>query len=327
MKKITVLGAGSWGTALAILLAKNGHSVSMWGYNATEVEQMQQARCNTTYLPNTPFPDNLTVTADFDNACDAADIILIAVPSHAFKSVVEKLIHHHKPLVWVTKGLEIETHEPLHQVVNTVLGDNRKAALLSGPSFAKEVAKGAPTAVVVSSTDHDYAKSIMALFANSHFRPYYSDDLIGVEIGGAIKNVMAIATGIADGLQFGANARAALITRGLHEIMCLGLALGARKDTFMGLSGLGDLTLTCTDDQSRNRRFGLALGKGLSVKDALKEVGQVVEGADNVKQVLQLASDHAIEMPISEHVDKVIDGKMTVQEAVASLFSRALKTE
>lgn len=327
MQKITVIGAGSWGTALAILLANNGHTVNLWGRNTQEIEQMQQQRCNAAYLPDIIFPKTLTPITDFDNGVNEADYVLIAIPSAGFRALLQQLKPFNKPIIWASKGIEPGSNKLLDQVLEEELGENYPCALLTGPSFAKEVATGMPTAIVVAAANKTYADKVIELFANPHFRPYYCADVIGAEVGGSVKNVLAIAAGISDGLGYGANARAALITRGLNEISELGLALGAKPETFMGLSCLGDLVLTCTDNLSRNRRFGLALGQGKSAEQAFTEIGQVVEGADNVTQASELAQIHGLHMPITEHVKHVLDHTMTPADAVLSLFNRALKAE
>ena len=329
-QSITVLGAGSWGTALALLLARNHHPVTLWARNTEHADSMQQQRCNAYHLPDFPFPDNLTVTANLETAISTANLVLIAIPSEGFRALLKTIKPYLKPnakLVYTTKGLESGTNKLLHQVIDEELGDKIHSALLTGPSFAKEVAANQPTAVVIASHSQDYANELITLFANRHFRPYYTQDVIGAEMGGAIKNVMAIGAGISDGLGFGANARAALITRGLHEMTQLGVALGAQRDTFMGLSGLGDLVLTCTDNLSRNRRFGLALGQGKCIETALQEIGQVVEGASNAPQIYQLAQQHNIEMPLTEQVCKVLANQITARFAVEALFERKLKSE
>ena len=327
MTSIAVLGAGSWGTALSILLTQNGHTVNLWDRDPALIKAMQQQACNPTYLPNVKFSKRLQPTAKLELALDQSELMLIAIPSIGFRQLLNQLKTQQKPLVWATKGLAPPNHQLLDEVITEIFGTNIKSAILSGPSFAKEVAQALPTAVVIASHDKSYAEFIIQLFANAHFRPYYSDDVIGVEIGGAVKNVMAIAVGIADGLGFGANTRAALITRGLNEITRLAMALGARAATLTGLSGLGDLILTCTDDQSRNRRFGLALGRGATAAQAFKDIGQVVEGADNVEQVLALANKHHLDMPITQHVQQVLQHKMTPEQAVKSLLTRNLRTE
>lgn len=329
-QSITVLGAGSWGTALALLLARNAHNVTLWGRNAEHMHNMAQQRCNPYFLADFAFPDNLAVTANLESAVRSADLILIAIPSEAFRELLKTIQPYLKistHLIYATKGLESGSNKLLHQVIQEELGTGINTALLTGPSFAKDVAANLPTAVVIAANNQDYANNLIKLFANKTFRPYYTHDVIGAEIGGAVKNVMAIGAGISDGLGFGANARAALITRGLHEMTQLGLALGAQRETFMGLSGLGDLVLTCTDNLSRNRRFGLALGQGKSIDVALKEIGQVVEGAINAQQIHELAQQYHIDMPLTEQVFKVLQGDSAPRQAVEALFGRKLKAE
>lgn len=327
MSKIAVLGAGSWGTALAILLARNGHDVFLWGREAKEIQRMQQMRCNKTYIPDVDFPTSLQANADLTACLTQADYVLIAIPSSGFRKLLDKIKSFQVPLIWASKGIEPNTNQLLHRVIAEQLGTNYPSALLTGPSFAKEVAQGLPTAVVIAGTDQLFTEQVMALFANPHFRPYYCDDVIGAEVGGAVKNVLAIAAGISDGLGYGANSRAALITRGLSEICQLGVAMGAKAETFMGLSGLGDLVLTCTDNLSRNRRFGLALGAGKTAQEAFEEIGQVVEGAENVNQVAALAKQYNIDMPITQLMQQVLNNNLPPKTAVSTLFDRQLKAE
>lgn len=332
MKKssVTVLGAGSWGTALAILLAKNGHDVLLWGRNKDKITAMQNAGENIDFLPSVAFPETLKVSSDLKAALLSSDDVLVVVPSHAFHDILSQ-IKCIKPdlqsISWASKGLEPDTHRLLHQVVEEVFPQLHKRAIISGPTFAMEVAKGLPTAVTIASDDSLYARHIADLLCNSTFRPYLSDDIIGLEIGGSAKNVMAIASGIADGLGYGANTRAALITRGLYEISCLSKKMGGKKDTMMGLSGLGDLLLTCTDDQSRNRRMGLAIGAGKTIKQAEEEIKQVVEGVFAAQQLYSLAQDLNIELPIIEQVYNVLFQGLAAQKAVQNLLSREYKTE
>lgn len=330
LQPIAVLGAGSWGTALALHLSRLGQNVRLWSAEAKDVLDMQQKRINQHYLPNHPFPPTLNPIVDLAETISTVKDILIAVPSIGFRAVLTKLqtiIQPEQRIVWVTKGLDENTGQLLHQVADELLGKNRSYAALSGPSFASEVAAELPTAVVIASKDPAFAKELAERFTSTVFRVYLSNDLIGVEIGGAVKNVMAIATGISDGMGLGTNARCALITRGLAEIIRLGTALGGQYETFTGLTGLGDLVLTCTDNQSRNRRFGLHLGKGMSAEDALREIGQVVEGKRNAELVVQLAKQTHIEMPIAEEVWKILQGQRTPKEAMHDLFSRSIKAE
>ncbi len=327
---ISVIGAGSWGTALAMLLAKNGHKVLLWGRNKQKMLAMQEAGENSFFLPGIAFPDNLQLSSDLQQAVTQSQDLLLVIPSHAFRDTLNK-IHaissDIQNISWATKGLEAETSQLLHQVIAEVLGDVPNQAVISGPTFAKEVALGLPTAVTVAANNRPYSEHLASLLCNKTFRPYLSDDIPGLEVGGAVKNVMAIAAGIADGLGFGANTRAALITRALNEIARLSSKLGGQQKTLMGLSGLGDLLLTCTDNQSRNRRMGLAIGKGQNIEQAQEEIQQVVEGLQTARLVYALASTLNVEMPIVEQVYKVLYHNMTPRQAVHNLLSRDYKTE
>ena len=327
---MAVLGAGSWGTALAVHLARTGHPTMLWGRDAAQMAALATARCNTRYLPMTPFPESLRVESDLARAVAAAQELLIAVPSHGFREClvhVAPLLRNGMRVAWATKGFELDSGKLPHQVANEVLGIGVPKAVLSGPTFAREVGLGLPTAMTVASRDQDYALALARALSGQHFRAYASTDVIGVEVGGATKNVLAIGAGISDGLGFGANTRVALITRGLAEMMRLGVALGADKDTFMGLAGLGDLVLTCTDDQSRNRRFGLALAAGKTTAEAQREIGQVVEGVLAARAVRNVAGNHQVEMPIAEQICRVIYEGLPPREAVAALMGRAVKSE
>ncbi|MCU7942075.1 MAG: NAD(P)H-dependent glycerol-3-phosphate dehydrogenase [Candidatus Thiodiazotropha endolucinida] len=326
---IAVLGAGSWGTALAILLSGNGHSVSLWGHLQEEIEALIRDRENKQYLPGVGFPPLLHPEIELHKALHGASEILIAVPSHAFQSVasnIAPLLQAQPGITWATKGFEPGTQQLLSEVAAERL-PGRELAVISGPTFAGEVARGLPTAVTVAATTTEHAERIAELLHAPWFRAYTSDDLVGVQVGGASKNVLAIAAGIADGLGFGANTRAALITRGLTEIMRLGLKLGGRQETFMGLAGLGDLVLTCTDNQSRNRRMGLALAEGLSMERARLSIGQEVEGVHAAQEVYALSQRHGVEMPISEQVYRVLYEGLAPKEAVHNLLERRQKAE
>jgi len=327
---IAVIGAGSWGTALAILLARNGHRALLWGHEPEHVAALAAERCNNHFLPGIPFPDAVEPTADLEAAVTAADAVLVVVPSHAFGSVLKRiapLMPAHGRLLWATKGLELGSGRLLHQIAEEVLGPERPYAVVSGPTFAGEVARGLPTACTVASGDAEFAADIAGWLHNETFRAYTSADVVGLQLGGAVKNVLAIAAGISDGLGFGANARAALITRGLAEIQRLGLAMDGLQETFMGLAGMGDLVLTCTDNQSRNRRFGLALAAGKSQQQAQDEIGQVVEGVQTAQVVVGLAREQGVEMPITEQVHRVLYEGVDPRAAVHELFQRALKAE
>jgi len=330
IQKISVLGAGSWGTALAILLARNGIQTLMWGFEAKHVAQLQADHINQQFLPDVRFPDLLSVTADLQTAIAYADDVLIVVPSHGFRALLQQarsnFTDHHR-IVWATKGLDLETSQFLHQVCAAELSSRIETAVLSGPTFANEVAKGLPTAVTIASNHEQYAHEMADCFYNETFRVYTTDDMISVQLGGAVKNVLAIAAGISDGLGFGANSRSALITRGLAEMCRLGHVLGGKKETFMGLAGLGDLVLTCTDNQSRNRRCGLLLAKGADIQQAMAEIGQVVEGYVTAKSVFQLATQHHVDMPITEQTYRVLYEHKSPMDAVKSLFARDLKSE
>jgi glycerol-3-phosphate dehydrogenase (NAD(P)+) len=326
---LLVLGAGSWGTALALVLARNEHTVYLWDCNADHIRDLSAQGCNNRHLPGVVFPQNLVPVVELAPRLEAIADVVIAVPCEALPDVLGRMQAAGRKdfrICLACKGLEPETHSLSHVMVMDYLGDIR-LAVISGPSFAAEVAAGIPTAVAVVSSDEETAAFFAACFHNEKFRIYTHHDLIGVQIAGAIKNVMAIAAGIADGLGYGANTRAALITRGLAEITRLGVAMGARQETFMGLAGLGDLVLTCTDDQSRNRRLGLALARGKSVDEARQEIGQAIEGLRTARAVHALATEYAIEMPISEQIYQVVNGHLGPQEAVQALLSREQTTE
>lgn len=325
---IAVLGAGSWGTALANHLAHQGQKVYLWGRDAAQLESLRTTHKNSLYLPQIKLSENIIPEADIAKILNSAMDILIVVPSHAFRPLLNQIKSVKLPsrLIWATKGLDPTSHQLLHEVVHELLG-NIPIAVLSGPNFAKEVAQGLPTAVTIASENKQFASDLVQRFHSKSFRVYTSEDIIGVELGGAMKNVLAIAVGIADGLGFGANARSALITRGLAEMMRLGLTMGAQQDTFIGLSGLGDLILTCTDNQSRNRRFGLALGSGKNAKEAEKEIGQVVEGIRTTLEIHHLATSKQIEAPICEQVYQVLYQGVDPKLAVNNLLSREAKTE
>jgi glycerol-3-phosphate dehydrogenase (NAD(P)+) len=327
--KLVVLGAGSWGTALAIHLAQNGADVVLWGHDRDEVDALQRDRENRRYLPGVAFPSGLRATLDLAGSVRSADEILVVVPSHAFAEVCERIVAVRpqlKTLSWATKGFDPRSHELLSSVAAGHLPACDMAAV-SGPTFAGEVARGLPTAITVASNNPMHAERVASYLHGDNFRAYTSDDLIGVQVGGATKNVMAIAAGISDGLGFGANARAALITRGLHEITRLGLAMGGRPETFTGLAGLGDLALTCTDDQSRNRRMGLALAHGLDIAAARQEIGQEVEGVFTAREVWKKAQQLTVEMPISEQTYRVLYEGLDPRAAVHNLLSRQSKPE
>ncbi len=327
---ISVLGAGSWGTALAILLARNHHVTKLWSHSEESAQRLEQTRCNHRYLPDIQLPEGLTVTSDLQSAVTSANVILFAVPSPVFVTTLEKIqpyLDKSSSIAWATKGLDPETGLLLDNIVAEKLSANTPVAVISGPSFAKEVAAGLPTAITIASPDRDHAETVADLFRNPQFRVYTSQDMIGVQLGGAIKNILAIATGVADGLGFGTNTRAALMTRGLTEMMRFGVQFGGDKETFMGLTGLGDIILTCTDDQSRNRRFGLGIGRGHSIEQAIASIAQEIEGIPTTKTIYQLAQKHGIDMPITEQVYKVLYQNASPKDAVNNLLSRQPKPE
>ena len=330
MQPITVLGAGSWGTALAIQFARANRPTILWGRAEDDPQKLARERHNDRYLPGAEFPPALTVEPDLAAACAAASDILLVVPSSALRAVlteIRPLLRPDARVAWATKGFELKTGLLPHQVAREVLGERIPIAVVSGPTFAKEVGIGLPTAIACASPDPAFAHELAHSMSTSHLRAYTQPDIIGVEVGGAVKNVIAIATGASDGMGFGANARVFLITRGLAELVRLGTALGAQRETFMGLTGLGDLVLTCTDNQSRNRRFGLAVAKGLSVEDAVREIGQVVEGYHAARAVRAVAERHGVDMPICEHVYRVIYEGFDIRSVVDALMSRAVSQE
>jgi glycerol-3-phosphate dehydrogenase (NAD(P)+) len=328
---IAVVGAGSWGTALAIQLARAGCGVRLGGVVEIDLlEAMVVDRENKRYLPDAAFPDNLTVHPDLGDCMDGADDVLVVVPSHGLRDTLAQL----KPLLgpetrvcWATKGFELSTGKLPHQVAAEVLGPDIPVAVLSGPTFAKEVGAGLPTAMTIASSDDEFARHLAEAISSDNFRAYTSDDIVGVEVGGAVKNALAIGAGMSDGLGFGANTRIALINRGLVELMRLGVALGAKKETFMGLAGMGDLVLTCTDNLSRNRRMGLGLAAGKTVEQMQEEIGQVVEGVKAAKAVHEVAEKLGIEMPIVNVVYRILYEGLSPREAVSTLMKRQLKSE
>jgi len=327
---IAVIGAGSWGTALAIQFARTGRTTLLWGRAEDDPAGLDRERENARYLPGARFPDALHADGDLAQVLAAARIVVVAVPSHALRQVLsdmKPLLRPDARVAWATKGFELDTGKLPHQVAREVLGSGRALAVLSGPTFAREVGMGLPTAMTVAATDPDYARQLAESLSGDNFRAYMSSDIVGVEVGGAVKNVLAIGAGICDGLGFGANTRIALITRGLVEMTRLGVALGADSATFMGLAGMGDLVLTCTDDQSRNRRMGLALAAGKSIKEAEAEIQQVVEGVLAAEAVHRVARRAGVEMPICEQIYRILYEGAEPQAAVAALMKRELKSE
>ena len=326
-----VIGAGSWGTALALLLARCQQDTLLWSGEPGHAQAMAKSQSNEAYLPGIPLEPRITPSDNFEEAANASRLVL-AVPSHAFRAVLTQLKEHLPRdkrcyICWGTKGFEPDSSLLLSDVFEEVMDENAVPAVVSGPSFAGEVARGLPSALTVASANDDDASAVAAWFRDARTRVYTSTDLRGVQLGGAIKNVMAIAAGISDGLGFGANARAALITRGLTELARLGEALGGRPETFMGLTGLGDLILTCTDDQSRNRRVGLAIGRGEDVTTALETIGQEAEGLNTARELFRKSQALDVEMPISEQVYRIVFEKLDPKLAVTALLSREARPE
>ncbi|WP_423062952.1 NAD(P)H-dependent glycerol-3-phosphate dehydrogenase [Candidiatus Paracoxiella cheracis] len=327
---IAVLGAGSWGTALALLLARNNQTVRLWDIDAELVTQIQADRVNSRYIPDHPFPENISVYHDLGEVLESVTDILVVVPSHAFGKCIANVKSHRNGkatrLAWATKGLD-PSNKLLHEVVEAVFGKSLPIAVIAGPSYAKEVAAGLPTAVSLASNDEIFAQDLIERFHNKRFRIYRNKDMIGIELCGAIKNVLAIAAGINDGMKLGVNSRCAMITRGLAEMSRLCIALGGQQETVVGLAGVGDLILTCSDNQSRNRRFGLALGEGIDFKSAEKAIGQAVEGLYNAKQVYELSQKYGVEMPIVTQVYRILHDHLNPRVAVKELLERTPKSE
>ncbi len=328
--RVGVLGAGSWGTALASLCARSGHQTTLWGRCARDIEAMAAQGRNLRYLPDIDLPPSLNYSADLASTVASADLVLVVVPSHAFPDVISALAAHLRPEVgvaWATKGFELGSGRFLHEVAQATLGFDVPLAVVTGPSFAREVTLGLPTAVTVHSESATFAKQVADVLHGPTFRAYTGSDLLGAELGGAMKNVLAVATGVADGMNLGLNARAGLITRGLNEMLRLNMALGGKAETLMGLAGLGDLVLTCTGDLSRNRRLGLALGRGQTIAQAVSEIGQAVESIQTADEVMRLAHRHGIELPISELVQRVLHEEITPAAGLAMLQAREQKAE
>lgn len=325
-----MIGAGSWGTALAIQFSRTGRKTTLWGRDGQELRAMTESRSNRKYLEGVDFPGELDVTDDLATALTAAEDVVVAVPSHGFREILEAIAATgvgFAGLCWATKGFETATGLLPHQVVAETMSENLPTAVLSGPTFAAEVARELPSAMTIASGTESYAHRLAVAITTDTFRAYLSDDIIGVEVGGATKNIYAIGAGLSDGLGFGANTRIALLTRGLAEMTRLGIKLGARQETFMGLAGMGDLVLTCTDDQSRNRRFGLALARGVPQNEARDEIGQVVEGYYAARAVHGVAAREGIDMPIAEQLYRVLYEALAPGDAVAALMTRPIMRE
>ncbi len=331
MAKISVIGSGGWGIALTILLHKNGHNLTIWSFDKKEAEELKINRQNKTKLPNILLPEDIKVTNNLKEAVDNKDILVLAVPSKAIRSVSKSLkdiIKDNQIIVNVAKGLEEDTLKTMTDIIEEELKEkNPQVAVLSGPSHAEEVGKGIPTTCVVSAHNKELTLYLQNIFMNPNFRVYTSPDMIGVEIGGALKNVIALAAGIADGLNYGDNTKAALITRGIKEISSLGVAMGGEQSTFYGLTGLGDLIVTCASMHSRNRRAGILLGQGKTLDEAIKEVNMVVEGVYSAKSALMAAKKYNIEIPIIEQVNAVLFENKNAAEAVNELMIRDKKLE
>lgn len=311
------------------MAAKNNCEIKLWGHECEHIANLAETRINHRFLPGFQLPPQISVTADLAEAVEFSDLLLLAVPSHAFKQTLQAIagLTGTPKIAWATKGFEPSDGALLHQVVAESFSSQTPAAILSGPTFAREVAMQLPTAVTIASKQTDFANQIAAIFHNDRFRTYTSHDIVGVEVGGAVKNVLAIAAGIADGLGFGANTRAALITRGLSEITRLGVKLGGKAETLIGLAGMGDLVLTCTDDQSRNRRFGLGLGQGKDRSHLLAEIGQEVEGISAARETRHLAQKFDVDMPIAEQTYQVLYEALPPLAAVENLLRRDPKAE
>ena len=326
----TVIGAGSWGTALALQFARSGCAVRLWGRDRKQLEVMARDRSNARYLPGIDFPDTLQAIADLEDCLAGVTDILVAVPSHGLRETlvaIRPYLGGGSRVCWATKGFELHTGKLPHQVVAEELGAERPVAVLSGPTFAKEVGERLPTAMTIAANDSEFATELAESLSGDSFRAYTSDDMVGVEVGGAVKNVLAIGAGMSDGLGFGANSRVALITRGLVEMTRLGVALGAKRETFMGLAGMGDLVLTCTDDLSRNRRMGLAIASGKSVDEAQEEIQQVVEGVMAAEAVNEVAEELVIELPICHQIYRILYEGAPPLDTVGALMGRELTSE
>ena len=332
MKRVAVIGAGSWGMALSVIAARVGHEVRLWSRNQTVVEEINRQRSNSVYLPDAQIPDGVHATTDTGEALDRAELVILATPSHAVRAVLGRMVGAFDPnavIVSATKGIEVETGKRVSQIVDEVTSDrfSPKFVCLSGPSFAREVVAGHPTAIVAASVDAELSRTVQSDLSFESLRIYTNDDLVGTELGGSIKNVMAIAAGMVSGLGFGSNSVAALITRGLAEMTRLALSQGAKPETMMGLAGLGDLVLTCTGSLSRNRFVGHELGKGRSIEEITSRMKEVAEGINTTRALKQLAERLGIEMPITEEVYGVLYAGRTAREAAMQLMNRPLRGE
>ncbi len=332
LKRIAIIGAGNWGTALALTLANLGHSVRLWAYEQDVVESIRSRRINQLYMPSVHLPESIVATGEFEEALEGAQFLLTVIPSHVCRGLYERMLPCLRPemiIVSATKGIEPERLMRMSEVIRSVVGTRFAPCLtvLSGPSFAQEVALGDPTAVVVASEDRDAARAVQAAFSSRSLRLYTSADVIGVELGGAVKNVIAIAAGVIEGLKLGHNPTAALITRGLAEITRLACACGGKRETLAGLAGMGDLVLTCTGDLSRNRTVGVELGKGRRLAEIIGSMRMVAEGVKTAGATAALAARHAVEMPITTQVNRILNGQVAPLEAIRELMERTLKDE
>lgn len=327
--KVAVIGSGGWGTALAVMLANNGHDIDLWSFEDAEYERLARDRENKMFLPGVAFPENIVCTTDISVAKNA-EVVVMAVPSFAVRATAKSLseyITDEHIVVNVAKGIEKNTSMRLSEIIEEELSGKGKIVVLSGPSHAEEVGRGVPTAIIATSKHKEAAETVQDVFMNERFRVYVTDDVVGVELGAALKNVMALAAGVCDGLGLGDNTKAALMTRGLAEMIRLGSALGGKEETFSGLAGLGDLIVTCMSMHSRNRRAGILIGKGLSTDEALKEVGAVVEGYYATQSAIELANKVQVEMPITEEVYKILFENANAQESLLRLMMREKKSE
>lgn len=329
MQKIAVVGAGSWGTANAISLSNKGISVSLWIRNTELLESIKNTRENNTYLPDVTLPSGINVTNDIEKCCEDSDIIVLGTPSHAVRDIISNIAHlvkKHQVIVNLAKGIENDTLNRMSEIIEEYLPEN-PIAVLSGPNHAEEVARNIPSATVVSSKNEKTAQFIQDVFMTPNLRVYTNPDIVGVELGGSLKNVIALGAGICDGLGFGDNTKAALMTRGVVEISRLGVALGARQSTFSGLSGVGDLIVTCTSMHSRNRRAGIAIGQGKTLNDVLHSTKMVVEGVRTTKSAFELAKKTGTEMPITREIYKVLFENANVKDSVLNLMLRSKTNE
>jgi glycerol-3-phosphate dehydrogenase (NAD(P)+) len=332
MKRIAVIGAGGWGTALSLTLARLGHAVRLWAYEAEVVESIHARHENELFLPGISLPESVAVTGDLGAALEGAEIVVTAIPSHVCRTLYERMLPHLNPemtIVSATKGLETEHLLRMSEVIGEVVGSKfpPRLAALSGPSFAREVACGQPTAIVAASEDRPTAHMVQKEFSSPSLRLYTSGDVVGVELGGAVKNVIAIAAGVVEGLGLGANPRAALITRGLAEMTRLACACGAQRETLAGLAGMGDLVLTCTGALSRNHQVGIELAKGRKLAEIIGSMRMVAEGVKTTRATVALAARHGVEIPITRQVDRILEGEVSPRDAIRALMERSLKDE